>query len=85
MVNIQVRDVPEEVRDSLAAAAKARGQSMQAYLLGLLEEGARRTRSIAMLKRLDRMGGGYSGEDSNAADEIAAQRAERDLRNQGDA
>jgi endonuclease V-like protein UPF0215 family len=85
MVNIQVRDVPEELRDTLAAAAKARGQSMQSYLMTLFEEAGRRTRSIAMLKRLDSMGGGYAGVDSDAAGEIAKQRAERDRRNMGEA
>jgi hypothetical protein len=36
MVSIQVRDVPEQVRDTLAEVARSRGQSMQAYLLSLL-------------------------------------------------
>lgn len=84
MVNIQVRDVPEELRDTLATAARERGQSMQAYLMTLLEEAGRRTRSVAMLKRLDSMGGGYTGSESDAAAEIAEMRAERDRRNMGE-
>jgi hypothetical protein len=40
-VALQIRDVPEEVRDALAGAAAARGQSMQAYLLNLVTEEAR--------------------------------------------
>ncbi|WP_335986026.1 FitA-like ribbon-helix-helix domain-containing protein [Glycomyces sp. MUSA5-2] len=85
MVNIQVRDVPEELRNTLAAEAKERGQSMQAYLLTLFEEAGRRTRAIAMLRRLDSMGGGYSGPGSDAVEEIAEQRAERDRRILGEA
>jgi plasmid stability protein len=33
MALIQIRDVPESVRDELARKAAAAGQSMQAYLL----------------------------------------------------
>jgi plasmid stability protein len=40
-VALQIRDVPEEVRDALAQAAAARGQSMQSYLLDLVAEEAR--------------------------------------------
>lgn len=35
-VALQVRGVPEEVRDALASAATARGQSLQAYLLDIV-------------------------------------------------
>ena len=40
MVALQIRDVPGPVRDRLAAAARAQGQSLQAYLLGVLEREA---------------------------------------------
>ena len=46
-VALQVRDVPEEVRDALAEAAAARGQSMQAYLLDLVVEEARIARATS--------------------------------------
>ena len=59
MVSIQVRDVPEEVRDTLAQVARSRGQSMQAYLLALLEEDARRARNVMLLKQVRETGGGY--------------------------
>jgi antitoxin FitA len=36
MPSITVRDVPQHVRDALAAKAAGRGQSMQQYLLGEL-------------------------------------------------
>jgi hypothetical protein len=35
-VNIQIRDVPEGVRDRIVAHAADRGLSMQGYLLGML-------------------------------------------------
>ncbi len=40
MVAIQIRDVPDATRDELAAQAKARGQSLQGYLLDVLTERA---------------------------------------------
>jgi hypothetical protein len=41
-VNIQIRDVPEDVRDRIVAHAADRGQSMQGYLLGMLSQAAAR-------------------------------------------
>jgi hypothetical protein len=41
-VNIQIRDVPEEVRDRIVAHAGDRGLSMQGYLLGMLNHVAAR-------------------------------------------
>lgn len=35
-VALQIRDVPETLRDVLAAQAAARGQSLQAYLLDVV-------------------------------------------------
>ena len=35
-IAMQIRDVPEEVRDRLAAQAKKQGQSLQSYLLALV-------------------------------------------------
>jgi plasmid stability protein len=36
MVAITIRDIPDEVRDELAARAARAGQSLQEYLRGLL-------------------------------------------------
>jgi antitoxin FitA len=85
MVSIQVRDVPEQVRDTLAEAARARGQSMQAYLLSLLEEDARRARNVMLLRQVRETRGGYVAAPGEAAEELDAIRAERDQRNTGDA
>jgi hypothetical protein len=41
-VNIQIRDVPEDVRDRIVAHAADRGLSMQGYLLGMLSHVAAR-------------------------------------------
>jgi plasmid stability protein len=51
-VALQIRDVPEEVRDALAEAAAARGQSMQAYLLDLVAEEARIARVASIFADL---------------------------------
>ena len=49
MVAIQIRDVPDATRDELAAQAKARGQSLQAYLLDVLTERADRGHNQRLL------------------------------------
>lgn len=40
-VALQIRDVPEGVRDTIADRAARRGQSMQSYLLEILQREAR--------------------------------------------
>jgi hypothetical protein len=39
---IQIRDVPDDVHDALRAAAEARGLSLTRFMLGELEQLARR-------------------------------------------
>lgn len=51
MVALHIRDVSDGVRDALVKQAKARGQSLQAYLLELVETQARRLRNTAVLGR----------------------------------
>jgi hypothetical protein len=41
MTAITIRDVPDDVRQGLAAEASEAGQSLQAYLLGVLTDRAR--------------------------------------------
>jgi len=48
---IQIRDVPEAVRDELARKAAAAGQSMQAYLLGELTKLAERPSMAEIVRR----------------------------------
>ena len=80
MANIQVRDVPEQVRRTLAETARSRGQSMQAYLRALLEEEARSAGNVGLLRQVRGTGAGYVAEPGEAADELAAIRAGRDRR-----
>jgi hypothetical protein len=81
MVSIQVRDVPEQVRDTLAEVARSRGQSMQAYLLSLLEEDARQARNVILLRQVRETGGGYVAGAGETEAELDTIRAERDQRN----
>jgi plasmid stability protein len=53
-VAIQIKDVPEEVRDAIAARAAARGQTTQAYLRALLEREFRAERNKHLLDSLTR-------------------------------
>lgn len=52
-VAIQIRDVPEEVRDVIARRAAQRGQSMQLYLLDLLREEARAARNAELFDQTE--------------------------------
>lgn len=69
MVAVQIRDVPEEIRDQLAADARARGVSLQTYLRDALEDLARAHRQRAWL---DEVAARRSepGADSPSATEI---------------
>ncbi len=77
MVALQIRDVPEEVRDALAAQAKARGQSLQAYLLELVEVRARRLRNTAALDRFAGRSDGARSMPGESAAELSDQREQR--------
>ena len=51
MIALQIRDVDERVRDTLAAAAKKRGQSLQSYLHDVITDEARRLDNVAVIER----------------------------------
>lgn len=74
---IQIRDVPEAVRDELARKAAAAGQSMQAYLLGELTKLAERP-SMAEIVRRAQDRAKASGSTVTMDDAVAAVRAARD-------
>lgn len=59
MVALQIRDVPEDVRDVLAEAAKQRGQSLQAFLLSLVVDEAGRRSNLALLERMSGRNDGF--------------------------
>jgi len=51
-VSVTIRDVPDEVRDELAARAARAGQSLQEYLRAQLTELARRPSPDALWERV---------------------------------
>jgi plasmid stability protein len=50
-VALQIRNVPDEVRDALVERASQLGQSMQAYLLDLVQREARLASNASMFQR----------------------------------
>jgi hypothetical protein len=70
-INLLIRDVPGEVRDVLAERARARGQSLQAYLYKLVSDDARRAENVRLLAAVRELRGGV--------DEAGAQGAARIL------
>lgn len=83
MVAIQIRDVPEDVRDALAAAAKARGQSLQAYLLDLVQAQAKRLNNMSVLDRFAGRSDGTRSIPGETSAEIADERQAREHRKGG--
>lgn len=51
MVALQIRGVPEDIRQALADRAAVRGQSLQSFLLTLVTDEARRSANLALLER----------------------------------
>lgn len=52
MVALQIRNVPDDVRDALAERARARGESLQAYLLDVVTREAKCNRNVKILERI---------------------------------
>jgi len=77
MVALQIRDVPDEVRDILADRAQQLGQSLQAYLLSLVTDEAQRANNLALLEAFEDRVDGSSGDMGEAVAEIEAARDER--------
>ena len=75
---MQIRGVSEEVRQVLAERAEARGQSLQAFLLWLVEEEAHRSRNRALLERFKGRNDGSRMSADQAVEEIAQLRRERE-------
>jgi plasmid stability protein len=71
---LQIRDVPDDVRRALKARAAERGESLNRYLLGLLE---RETARPTVRQVLDRAAG--RGEPAGES-ALAAVQVERDRR-----
>lgn len=73
MLNVQVRDVPDEVHRALVRRADAAGQSLQQFLLGELAAIAATPTVDDVLDRIDRRAKGRL----SAQDAVTAIRAER--------
>jgi plasmid stability protein len=77
MVALQIRDVPEDLRDALAAQAAAKGQSLQAFMLELAKAQGRRGENAAILRRFaDRSDGSRTLPGETPA-ELEQQRSDR--------
>ena len=74
---IQIRDVPEEVRDELARKAAASGKSMQSYLLAELARLAERPSMAEIVARAQERARS-TGSTVTMQDAIAVVRADRD-------
>lgn len=78
MVALQIRDVPDDVRQALADRARARGQSLQAFLLSLVEDEARRSANLALLDRFAGRDDGSRLSASESTGALDSARADRD-------
>lgn len=72
---VQIRNVPEETRRALKARAAARGESLNTYLLGLINREVARPTVGEVLDRAARRA---ERVDVSALDIVAADRAERE-------
>ncbi len=75
MALLQIRNVPDEVRRDLKARAAARGESLNAYLLDLLERDVARPTVKDVLDRAARRAGRAS---ASAVEVLEAARGERE-------
>ena len=78
MVALQIREVPEELRDRLSELARQRGQSLQAYLFDVLHDEARRQDNLAVLDRFGKGAYGARLSSADIPDALDAGRADRD-------
>lgn len=72
---LQIRDVPDEARRELKARAAARGQSLNTYLLGLIDREVGRPTVAEVLDRAARRS---ERATASARDVVAAEREERE-------
>jgi antitoxin FitA len=74
-VVLTIREVPDDVKAALAREARERGQSLQAFLLGVLERQAAFGRNRELVRDLERELSGGRGADTEAPDaaELLAQ------------
>jgi antitoxin FitA len=78
MVALQIRGVPEELRDRLSELAGQRGQSLQAYLFDVISDEARRQDNLAVLARFATASHGTRLSPDDINDALRSARVERD-------
>ena len=81
MAVVTIRDVPDDVRDALAQEARERGQSLQSYLLSVLNRQAAFSRNRRLLDEIERdlaAGGGADADAPDAAKVLEQARGERE-------
>lgn len=81
MAVLTIRDIPDHVKDALAGEARQCGQSLQAYLLGVLSRQAAFTRNRQLLAEIEHdldVNGGADADAPDAAELLAQARAERE-------
>ena len=74
MVNILVRDLPDDVHAALSRRAKRKGQSLQQYLSHELTRLADQPSISELLDRIDQRHGGTVGL-TQAVDDLTAERS----------
>ena len=79
MVALQIRDVPDDIRQTLAEQAAARGQSLQAFLLALVTNEARRSTNLAVLERFGARQDGSQLSTAQVTEALDQARAEREV------
>jgi len=78
MVALQIRDVPDDVRDTLAELARVRGQSLQAFLLSIVVNEARRSANADLLARFAQRSDGSRLAPAEIVTALEEARSERD-------
>ncbi len=81
---ITIRDVPEDVRDTLSREARERGQSLQTFLLSVLNRQASFSRNRQIITEVEEElahGGGAGSDAPDSAELIRQARAEADAKN----
>lgn len=78
MVALQIRDVPDDIRQVLAERAAARGQSLQSFLLTLVTDEALRSTNLALLERFGARQDGSQLSTVQVTEALDQARAERE-------
>jgi plasmid stability protein len=72
---LQIRNVPDEAREALKARAAARGESLNTYLIGLIQRDVARP---TVQEVLDRAAQRVAGAQESAVEALAEERGARE-------